>query len=49
MRIQIENPDGDTLMAFIVDGEVNILAYFNCEIADIDENVMRIQMIEPIC
>ena len=49
MRIQIENPDGNTLMAFIVDGEVNILDFSNCEIADIDENVMRIQMIDPIC
>ncbi len=43
--IQIENSNGDLIMAFKVDENGNIISMENCEIADFDEQEIRIQQI----
>ena len=54
--IEIEDYNGNTLMAFEIDEKGIIIKFDNCEIADIDENyifwtkkdLMRIQKIEEV-
>lgn len=45
-KISIEDINGNCIMEIVIDKSGNIIEFNNCEIADIDNNIIRVQQIE---
>ena len=41
--IEIEDTNGNAIMGFRIDNTGKIIGFVNCEIADIENNIIRIQ------